>query len=206
MYSLGTFSVVIINDGNGVSFTAKPTSFGVISIIVFLMFPPYTLLAFLCIHALLSNTKVLEQFDPYFGSLFQRIKNGAIVFVDTTKDIIKEMRNGDDHSKSYSDVDNESNNATYGDDEDDQVDHENNGYITDDENDNDETKNKHNIIQLQPIEEVGNDDGHIGHVENVGHVEEDENVSHHYGVRNRQGNNQATGNTPDGSMLDTMFM
>jgi hypothetical protein len=90
-FDLGTFTIKIVDDGNGISFTASPTSLGIISVLVFTIFPPYTLLFFLCLHGVLSNTDILVKINPYFGSSCRKIKAGTKVFIEITKDILSEM-------------------------------------------------------------------------------------------------------------------
>jgi len=72
----------------------------------------------------------MSKLDPYFGAFFDKIKNGAMVFVETTKDIIQELREDGDYvanlhdahdahgeADSYTTVDEEKENDYVSDDE-----------------------------------------------------------------------------------------
>jgi len=98
MNELGSYTVSIIDDGMGVTFTAKPSPLGIIIFLIFTFFPPYTLLLFLTFHAVLRTSAVMSKLEPVINGVLISIQNGAHAFVDRVTDFI------DDFSKDKDDL------------------------------------------------------------------------------------------------------
>ncbi len=91
MADLGTYTMSLTDDGNGVVFSAKPSPLAIITFVTLFFFPPYTLLFFLTVHALLGNSYVLNKCDPLITYVLTSIKSGGTVVINNAKDLIQDM-------------------------------------------------------------------------------------------------------------------
>ena len=91
MTDFGTYTVKVTDDGRGVEFSAKPSPFAITSLIVFIMFPPYTLLLFMSFHVLLRNKYVIDKCDPMIKGFFATVFHGGKMVVKSAQEFINDI-------------------------------------------------------------------------------------------------------------------
>ena len=93
----GTYTVKLTKDNRGVQFSPQPTPLAIIVFLLYVLFPPYVLLAFMIGHTVVNNEKVTDMMAPWASQSIHYMKLGTEMAVDKVQDMIHDLKSGDEH-------------------------------------------------------------------------------------------------------------